>query len=121
MKEIDNWFTLRAEDWEDLYAKSHTRRAIYVYDIKLLKDCCFHASISWRSKSWFGESENWWQGLPWWLSGKESACQCRRHWFDPWSRKSPHAVKQRSLCASSSEPVLQSLGAATTEHICCNY
>ena len=24
------------------------------------------------------------QGLPWWLSGKESACQCRRHGFDPW-------------------------------------
>ena len=22
-------------------------------------------------------------GLPWWLSGKESACQCRRHWFGP--------------------------------------
>ena len=21
--------------------------------------------------------------LPWWLSGKESACQCRRHRFDP--------------------------------------
>ena len=19
-----------------------------------------------------------------WLSGKESACHCRRHWFDPW-------------------------------------
>ena len=29
-------------------------------------------------------------GLPWWHSGKESACQCRRcrrHWFDPWVRK----------------------------------
>ena len=22
-------------------------------------------------------------GLPWWLSGKESACKCRRHRFDP--------------------------------------
>ena len=21
--------------------------------------------------------------LPWWLRGKESACQCRRHRFDP--------------------------------------
>ena len=27
--------------------------------------------------------------LPWWLSGKESACQCRRHQFDPWVRKIP--------------------------------
>ena len=22
------------------------------------------------------------EGLPWWLSGKESTCQCRRHGFD---------------------------------------
>ena len=28
-------------------------------------------------------------GLPWWLSGKESACQCRRHVFNPWVRKMP--------------------------------
>ena len=26
----------------------------------------------------------WW--LPWWLSGKESTCQCRRSRFDPWVR-----------------------------------
>ena len=25
--------------------------------------------------------------LPRWLSGKESACQCRRHGFDPWVRQ----------------------------------
>ena len=29
------------------------------------------------------------QGLPRWLSGKESACQCRRHGFDPWPRNIP--------------------------------
>ena len=28
-------------------------------------------------------------GLPWWLSGKESACQCRRFGFDSWVRKIP--------------------------------
>ena len=33
-------------------------------------------------------------GLPWWLSGKESACQCRRHRFNPWSRKIPRAGGQ---------------------------
>ena len=27
------------------------------------------------------------QGLLWWLSGKESTCQCRRLWFDPWVGK----------------------------------
>ena len=28
-------------------------------------------------------------GLPWWLSGRESACQCRRLGFDPWVREIP--------------------------------
>ena len=28
-------------------------------------------------------------GLPRWLSGKESTYQCRRHGFDPWSGKIP--------------------------------
>ena len=27
--------------------------------------------------------------LPWWLSGKESACQCRRARFCPWVKKIP--------------------------------
>ena len=37
------------------------------------------------------------RGLPWWLSGKESTCQCRRHRFNPWSGKIPHAVGQLYL------------------------
>ena len=28
-------------------------------------------------------------GLPKWLSGKESTCQCRRRGFDPWVRTIP--------------------------------
>ena len=47
--------------------------------------------------------------LPWWLSGKEPACQCRRHRFDLWSRKIPHAREQPSLCTTI-EPKLRSLG-----------
>ena len=31
-------------------------------------------------------------GLPWWFNGKESACQCRRHRFDPWSGRIPQAL-----------------------------
>ena len=54
-------------------------------------------------------------GLPRRLSGKESACQCRRHRFDPWSRKIPHSMEQLSLCATTIEPVLESPGIATTE------
>ena len=28
--------------------------------------------------------------LPWWLGGKELACWCKRHGFDPWSKNIPH-------------------------------
>ena len=30
-----------------------------------------------------------WLSLSWWHSGRESACQCRKRGFDPWSRKIP--------------------------------
>ena len=39
-----------------------------------------------RGRAWSGEAsdnQNKERGLPWWLSGKESTCQCRRHGFDP--------------------------------------
>ena len=54
-------------------------------------------------------------GLSWWLSGKKSACQCRRHGFDPWSRKVQHAVKQLSLHISTIEPLHWSPRAASAE------
>ena len=44
---------------------------------------------------------------------KESACQHRRHGFDPWAQKILHAVEQLSPCATAIEPVLQSPGTAT--------
>ena len=50
----------------------------------------------------------------------ESICQCRGHGFDPWSGKIPHAAEQLSLCATTTEPVLWSLRAATPEPTCCN-
>ena len=31
-------------------------------------------------------------GLSWWLSGKESTYQRRRHRFDPWAGKVPHVT-----------------------------
>jgi len=42
-------------------------------------------------------------GLPSW-NGKESACQCRRHGFDPWSGKIPHVEGQLCPCTSTTEP-----------------
>ena len=38
-------------------------------------------------------------GLSLRLSGKESACQCRRHRFNRWSGKIPHSTEQLSLGA----------------------
>ena len=52
-------------------------------------------------------------GLPWWLSSKESAFQCRRHGFDLWSGKIPHAVEQLSLGAT-----LLSLSSRAQERNC---
>ena len=44
--------------------------------------------------------------LPWWLSGKQSACQCRRLRIDPWSRKIPKTMEHLRPCATTTEPVL---------------
>ena len=33
------------------------------------------------------------KGLPWWLSGKESSCQCRRCGFDSWVGNIPWRMK----------------------------
>ena len=51
---------------------------------------------------------------------KKSICQCRRYGFDPWSGKIPHGMEQLSPWATTIEPVLKSLGATTTEPMCCN-
>ena len=48
------------------------------------------------------------QRLPWWLRGKESACQGRRHGFGLWSRKIPHATEQLSAFTTTTEPALSS-------------
>ena len=45
-------------------------------------------------KPWLDRYRDRWilihiKGLPWWLSGKEPACQCRRHGFHLWVGKIP--------------------------------
>ena len=40
-------------------------------------------------------------GLPWWLTGKEIACQCRRHGLDPWIGKISWRRKQQTIFPSS--------------------
>ena len=44
------------------------------------------------TRAWFYDIVYWslWiTGLPRWLTGKESACQCKRCGFNPWVRKGP--------------------------------
>lgn len=55
------------------------------------------------------------KGFSWWLRGEESASQCQTHGFDLWPGKIPLATEQLSPRTPSTEPVLQSVGAATTE------
>ena len=37
-------------------------------------------------------------GLPWWFIVWEFTLQCRKHWFDPWSGKIPHAGASGPMC-----------------------
>ena len=48
---------------------------------------------------WQFTSLNGSKGRPRWLSGKESACQCRRPGFNPWVRKTPWRRKWQSTPA----------------------
>ena len=45
--------------------------------------------LGYIKKVWFLKYLLFKWGPLWWLSGKESACQCRRHEFDLWVRKIP--------------------------------
>ena len=53
--------------------------------------------------------------LPWWLSSRESSCQCRRLGFAPWSKKIPQAEEQLSPWAAALVPELWSPGTAPSE------
>ena len=44
------------------------------------------------------------EGLPWWRSGWESACQCRGRGFKPSSGKIPHAAERLGPWATIAEP-----------------
>ena len=52
--------------------------------------------------------------LPWWLSGKESACQCRRLGFNPWVRK----ILWRRKCVHVCVQLLQSCPALCNPMVC---
>ena len=41
--------------------------------------------------------ESLWEAVPGGAVGKESACQCRRHWFNPWVGKIPLGRKWQPI------------------------
>ena len=99
-------------DWSNL-AYTHIRLAQWFWKCSLtLKGlwCPFNGAM--RSKQFLKYTNM--LVLPWWLSDKESACKCRRHRFDPQSRKIPLALEQGSLCTII-DPMLQSPGTTTSE------
>ena len=66
-----------------------------------------------NAMEWF--TQKW---LRWGFLGgsvERITCQCRRHGFDPWSRKVPHASGQLSPWTTTTDLELWGPGAATTE------
>ena len=97
---LRHWMSLQGLPWDFMPSPPHPN------NFRRRLPCCF---IKRRP------------GLPWWFSSKESACQRRRHKYDPWSGKIPHTETQLSQCTTALEPVLQSPGATTTELSSHNY
>ena len=55
-------------------------------------------TIQWQTFQFFRDRLHFWIlviMLPWWLSGKESTCHCRRHGFDSWVEKIPWRRERR--------------------------
>ena len=54
-----------------------------------------------------------WQRFPQWLSGKQSACRCRRHGFDPWLGKemaTPSSILTWEIPKTEEPGALQTMG-----------
>ena len=65
--------------------------------------------IAWSLEPGGGEHPRLRQGsqdFPGSTIDKKSTCQCRRHRFDPWSRKIPYSAEQLSPSTTTTEPVL---------------
>ena len=93
---VHGLFQARILEW---VAISFSLENIFNLDsLKLILDfweSVFQREFGWRSHYGKEEKQNprclagskQILGLRWWLSGKESACQCKRPGFDPWVRK----------------------------------
>ena len=76
----------------------HTWRMYVIYSDHLLVDRSKDHRLCSKPAHYdsFQQREiNCLEGLPWWLSGKESTCQCKRHGFNPWVTKIPRKRKRQ--------------------------
>ena len=83
--------------WIKCSIVNHQRNANQKHSEILSHSC----QNSWHKKVYESQMLRMWrkgdpstpEELPWWLGGKESACQCSRSGFDPWVSKIPWGGK----------------------------
>ena len=86
--------------WCALACPLHPIRVLYVASPDFPLWPCSHLLNSSRSLIHIKDNSSppfWIGGLPWWLSGKEPTCQCRRCRSNPWVRKIPWRRKWQSI------------------------
>ena len=97
------WLEVTAQ--REVEDKNFTFRSSFLVSLPLglkchfLRSCCWPSFISPSLKSKLSSPLILSHGLPWWLSGKESACQCRRRRFDPSVDKMPWRRKMAIYCS----------------------
>ena len=82
------WFLATNAGWQQDLPKSQARNLAFIMYFLGKMMSLISAQGSWR---WFAilSYSRISVGLPWWLTGKEFTCQCRRCRFKPWVRKTP--------------------------------
>ena len=103
-----SWCTERKPNGAPMFTINSYNDIIIVFPVKwLLSEMLFFftfsllyekkvLSLNWGDTSGINTQLSLLAGLPWWLSSKESASQCRRRGLDPWVRKFPWRRKWQS-------------------------
>ena len=79
----------RQKYWNGLPVHSPGDLSSRPRDRTLVSHIAIRFSTIWATRDYSGCLLSIHYLLPWWLSGKESACQSRRHWFNLWVQKIP--------------------------------
>ena len=76
-------------NWKGIWVTEFLLLSKLTWLLLLIALCtCHRSGIStdwnWDVAHTYKVLPNYLHSLPWWLSGKEPTCQCRRHGFHPW-------------------------------------